>query len=154
MITSEKNEDEILFILQNLRAEDKIEAETVIGKDYIEKTLKRIFEPDIVFFLAKDNNNIPYAMGGYQTTEEKGVVLIWLLSTNDIAHHRHFVLRKIREELKKIEQNNWFIFNYIFEKNYLAKIWLKKFGFSFISDKSFSKGFELFYKKRELKGLE
>jgi len=154
MITSNKDSDDILYILSNLRAEDKLEAKTSIGKNYVDKILENILNSNGTFYLAKDDNNLPYAMGGFEPTEEKGAVVIWLLSTDEIVNHRHFALKKIKEELIKIEKENWFIYNYIFEKNYLAKIWLKKMGFKFIKSKEIPEQFELFYKKRNVKGLE
>ena len=154
MITNEKNKEDILFILQNLRKEDELEARELIGEDYIFKTSETILGGSDKFFLAKDDNNVPYAMGGYNHTEEKGAVSIWLLSTDEIKKHKCFVLRKIKEELNNIEKENWFIFNYIFEKNYLAKNWLKKLGFIFVSNDTVPDGFELFFKKRNVRGLE
>ena len=158
MITNEKNKEDILYILQHLRADDEIEAKTIHGEDYVTKIIETIFDNDDTFFLAKNENNIPYAMGGYVKTEEKGAVVIWLLSTDEIVNHRHFALKKIKEELIKIEKENWFIYNYIFKNNSLAKIWLKKLGFKFISKElapnDIPQDFELFYKKRELRGLQ
>jgi len=154
VITSNKNSDDILYILNNLRFEDKLEAKILVGEDYVNKTLEHILNSDDKFFLAKDKENIPYAMGGISKTEEKGVALIWLLSTDKIVEHRHFALKKIKAELDKVRENNWLIYNFIFKKNYLAKIWLKKFGFAFVELRSIPDEFELFYWKRESRGLE
>ncbi len=153
MITTEKNIDDILYILNNLRTEDKIEAEKISGENFIDKISDTILNSDDKFFLAKDENNIPYAMAGIEKTEEKGAVVIWLLSTPQIIKHRHFALRNIKKELKKIERDNWFIYNFIFEKNYLAKIWLKKLGFDFVKSNQIPENFEMFYKKRQIRGL-
>ena len=153
MIVRDKNKEDILYILNNLRKEDELEAKTAIGADYINKIAENILSTDCSFFLAKDNDNVPYAMGGINKTDEIGVVVVWLLSTDKIIEHRHFALKKIKEEVNKIKKNNWLIYNMIFEKNYLAKIWLKKLGFAFIKSRSIPDEFELFYWKREAKYL-
>lgn len=154
MIVRDKNKEDILYILENLRKEDELETKTLIGEDYKNKILDNILNSGGKFFLAKDNDNVPYAMGGVNTTDEIGAVVVWLLSTDKIVEHRHFALKKIKEEVNKIKKNNWLIYNMIFERNYLAKIWLKKLGFAFIKLRSIPDEFELFYWKRETRGLE
>jgi len=152
-IVNNKNKEDILFILNNLRYVDELEAKTLVGEDYKNKILDSILSSSGKFFLAKDNNNIPYAMGGFSCTEEKGAVIVWLLSTKEIKKHSYFVLKNIKKELEKIRKDNWLIYNYIFIKNYLAKVWLKKFGFAFVELRSIPEEFELFYWKRETRGL-
>ena len=155
MYSKEKNKEDILYILNHLRKEDEYECRRLMGDEYKEKILDSIYCESKYFLLGcKKSDDTPVCMGGCSETNEKGVCVVWLLSTNEIVNYRHCVLRHIKKEMKKYKNEYWLIYNFIFKKNHLAKMWLYKLGFAFMELRNIPAGFELFYWKRKLRGLE
>lgn len=151
----EKNIKDILYILEHLRPEDKEEIEHQIGKDYIWKCLKDIMDSDgnIVMGYTKDGDR-PVLMGGCSNAAD-GVGVVWLLCTEEIYKHPIQVLRNIKKEIELYQKDHIILSNIIYHKNKLAKIWLKKLGFKFDnpSGAKIPDGFEFFYKKKNMRGL-
>lgn len=150
-----KNAKDILYILENLRPEDKEEIKIHFGEDYIQKYLKEIMQYKgrfIMGYTKKDKT--PVCIGGCSQSEN-GIGIVWLLSTNEIKNHQYCILRNIKHEIEQYIKKYWILCNVIFQKNYLAKNWLKKFGFKFENPFGIKTpdGFEFFYKKKEMRGL-
>lgn len=85
MYEKEKNKNDILYILEHLRVEDQHEAETQKGKNFKEIILNEIMNTNTRTYLGcKKSDNTPVCVGGYTDTNEKGVGVVWLLSTPEI----------------------------------------------------------------------
>ena len=158
MLYKKKNKKDVLYILKNLRNEDRLEALTQKGKNYIQELLNDIINTDDYVLIGTDKNNVPVCMGGIAKTNESGVGIVWLLSTPEIINHQISLLKKLSAELKKADEKYWFTFNILYKENELAKKWLSKFGFKFDNPKpiglNIPKNFEFFYRKRETRGLK
>ena len=159
MYCKEKNEKDILYILQNLRPEDKHEAATQHGNNYIEAIMNSIAEGKGYFTIGcSKKNDKPICMGGCFDTEEKGVGVIWLLSTPEIEKYQICLLRNIKELMSDFDKDYWMTYNFIYSENALAKRWLKKMGYSFNLAKpvlaNLPKDFEFFYRLRKIRGLK
>jgi len=156
MYRKEKNIKDVLYILEHLRPEDKHEAIIQKGKNYIWECLKDIMDSDSYFVLGcKKSDDTPVVMGGCAPTNEKGIGIVWLLSTPEIVKHQTCLLRNLKKDIQALGDEYLILFNTIYSENNLAKRWLKKFGFKF--DNPFGAkipdGFELFYKKKDMRGL-
>lgn len=158
MYRKEKNEKDVLYILEHLRDEDRHEAIFQKGKNYIEECLKDIMKNDDYFVLGcKKSDDTPVCMGGCARTTEEGVGAVWLLSTPEIVDYQMCLLRNIKVELEKIDEDFWMTFNILFKENQLAKKWLTKFGFNFNNPHpvglNIPNDFEFFYRTRKVRGL-
>ena len=157
MYRKKKNRKDILYILKNLREEDKHEAITQMGENYIKVCLKNLMKSkDEIIIGCKKSDNTPVCMGGVAKTSEKGVGVVWLLSTPDIVNHQICLLKNLKKEFEKIENEYWLTYNMIYKENSLTKKWLTKFGYKFenIFGLKIPKDFEFFYRKRKLRGLK
>ena len=159
MYRKEKNEKDVLYILENLRPEDKHEAIIQKGKNYIEELLKEIMQCEKHFILGctkKDDK--PICMGGCAPTTEKGVGCVWMLSTPEVINHQICLLRNIKELMNDFDEDYWMTFNFIYSENTLAKKWLKKMGYSFNLARpvltNLPKDFEFFYRLKNQRGLK
>lgn len=156
MYRKEKNEKDVLYILEHLRDEDRHEAITQSGQDFIEKTLKEIMElkGNYVMGCTKADDT-PVCIGGCEPSDVEGIGVVWLLSTPEIANHQMIVLKNIKQELQQYEKQYLILFNTIFVENYMAKKWLSKFGFKFENflNLKIPNDHEFFYKKRNMRGL-
>lgn len=158
MYRKEKNEKDVRYILEHLRDEDRHEAIFQKGENYIEECLKDIMKNDDYFVLGcKKSDDTPVCMGGCARTTEEGVGAVWLLSTPEIVDYQMCLLRNIKVELEKIDEDFWMTFNILFKENQLAKKWLTKFGFNFNNPHpvglNIPNDFEFFYRTRKVRGL-
>lgn len=169
MYRAEANIEDCKYILDNLRAEDKIEVETTLGKDWKELTLQALEKSGFPYLLAKTKeNDTPVLIAGAWPTEKNNpsVATVWLLSTPEIEKHQICFLKEMKKELEEYDKNFGLIYNQIYKTNHIAKKWLKWAGFRFpaeerkktIIDREFlkyntPKDFEFFYREREIQGL-
>lgn len=158
MYRKEKNIKDILYILENLRPEDKHEALIQRGENYIQGIAGDIINnKGFVVIGCSKKDDKPICMGGCTKTEENGVGVVWLLSTPEIENYQICLLRNIKELLKDFDKEYWMTFNMIYSENKLAKKWLKKMGYSFDLAKpvlaNIPKDFEFFYRLRSKRGL-
>lgn len=161
MYRKEKNEKDVLYILEHLRADDLAETKAAYGENYIEENLKVIMETefDVLMGVTK-YGDIPVAIGGawHLEKDEEGVGVVWLLCTDEIVNHKISLLREVKKEFKKYDKQFWFLYNFIHKNNSFAKNWLKWLGFDFSRPKPYGlnvpKDFEFFYRIRPKKGLE
>lgn len=156
------------YILDNLREEDKIEAIQAKGENFKEVIIDEIVSGDQEVVVARTKeNNTPVLMGGcWPIKENPAIGIVWLLSTPEIKKHQVCFLREIRKDFERYDKQFGLTFNYLYNKNFLAKRWLKWLGYRFPSEiekKNFldkgmlntdiPKDFEIFYRERKIKGL-
>lgn len=156
MIKKEKfNEEDVRYVLENLRSEDMKEVLHSHGENYVEKLLNDIMKTNDVNLGVRKKDGLPVCVGGCTDTEEKGVGVVWLLCTPEIVNHQKTLIRHLIANFKKYEKKYWLTFNFIYKENYLAKNWLKKFGYVFVKEgANIPEDFEMFFRKRKLRGLE
>lgn len=154
MIKNIENKKEILFILNNLRQEDKQELKALWGKHWKQFAFESIQDKDglVLYGNNYQGETVPIAMGGIYNLSGKScsVACVWLLSTVFVYNNRHIFMKTIRKEILKASKKYDILYNYIYKSNYEAKTWLKKLGFSFNNPNSIlikpNKGFEFFYR--------
>lgn len=148
MYRKEKNIEDIRYVLDNLRDEDRHEVETLRGENWKEDLLNDLMDESRYghFVLActrKDNapaviggsyenkDYIAYAMGGCFKSEE-GIGIVWLLTTPEALNHQLTLLRNIRKDiLEEFDEKYWLTLNMIWKENHIAKKWLKRLGYRF-----------------------
>lgn len=158
MYEKKKNEKDILYILEHLRAEDEHEAIIQKGENFKEIILQEIMDCKTRTYLGcKKSDDTPVCVGGYTDTQEKGVGIVWLLSTPEIEKNKNCLLRHIIKSFEEIDEKYWLTCNILYSENRFAKKWLKKLGFKFNNPKpdgiNVPDGFEFFYRIRETRGL-
>lgn len=160
---------ELLYILDNLREEDKIECEVLRGPDWKDKLFNDLISSSSKFLLAKTKkDDTPVLIAGAWPTDKNTpqIACVWLLSTPEIENHKICFLKEMKKEIQKYDEKFSLLYNQIYVKNKLAKSWLKWAGFRFpksekklkLLDKEFLKietpeNFEMFYRERPVKGL-
>ena len=156
----EKNEEDVLYILDHLRDEDKAECVAIHGDSYKSEVADSILNTNCNVIIGYDyNNDVPVCMGGvYQMpTDDKGVGIVMMLATDDIVNHQYSLIKGMIRLFKEYDKEYWFLYNMIYKSNNLAKKWLKYIGFKFDIPKPFGvnipEGFEFFYRVKEYKGL-
>ncbi|MDD3238221.1 MAG: hypothetical protein PHV37_09020 [Candidatus Gastranaerophilales bacterium] len=162
-----KTKKKIEYILDNLRPEDLHEVIESRGVDFKQNFLKELFERKDYFVIGcTKNQNIPAVMGGIVDMGQ-GIGVVWMLSTPEITKHQICLLKNLKLEINKFDQKYWLTYNFMHKENYIAKNWLKKFGYRFPSseinktviDKNILKSvnvpenYEIFYRLRETRGL-
>lgn len=161
MYRKEKNEKDVLYILDHLRADDVEECKVTHGENWKEKTLEDIMKTDfdVLMGVTKDGD-VPVVIGGawHLERDEDGVGIVWMLCTDEVVNHKVCLLRELKKEFKKYDEKFWFLYNMIYYKNDFAKNWLKWLGFNFNRPKpigaNIPENFEFFYRIRPKKGLE
>lgn len=143
---------DILYILNNLREEDKIELCLYSGKNWKNKTVQRLKKSKVI--ILKDSEGIPFAMGGIEGKND--IACVWLLTTKKVVENKIQLIKTIKEQLYLNSQKYSIYFNYICKSNNLAKNWLLKLGFNFDNPKPHNlyvkEGFEFFYRVNKRKG--
>lgn len=158
MYEKEKNEKDILYILEHLRPADEHEARVQKGENFKEIILNEIMNINTRTWLGcKKSDDTPVCVGGYTDTQENGVGVVWLLSTPEIEKNKHCLFRHVIKAFKEIDNKYWFTCNILYSENKFAKQWLRKIGYKFNNLKpdglDIPDGFEFFYRVRETKGL-
>jgi hypothetical protein len=160
MYRANKTEKDVSYILDNLRIEDLEELKALWGENWKEQTLKNIMETEFSVMLGKTKDkDVPVVMGGVWRTDpnDEGVGCIWMLGTDNIEKHQICLLRELRKEIEKFDQEYWITYNIIYKENFKAKNWLQWLGFKFDNPKpegiEVPEGFEFFYRLRPVKGL-
>jgi len=163
MYRKQKNEKDVLYILDHLREFDKKEVQAVHGDEWREKVFEQIMQTDFdVLMGINSEGDVPVCMGGacHLEKDEPGVGVVWLLCTDDISNHPIVLLRELKKEFKKYDEQFWFLYNFMLAEDKQAKGWLKWMGFDFSMPRPknlepvMPKGFEFFYRIRKPKGLE
>lgn len=160
MIRANKTNKDVEYILDNLREEDLLEVKTLWGDNWREEVLKRIMNVDfyVMLGITKDDKT-PVCMGGIEHSykDGEGIGCAWFLCTDEIKNHKIQILRELQKEVEKADEKFYLTYNIIYEKNYLAKRWLKWLGYKFDNPKPegvyVPEGFEFFYRVRPVKGV-
>ena len=161
MYRKEKNEKDVRYILDNLRADDLEEVKAVHGENWKEAVFESIMKTDfdVLMGINKDGD-VPVCMGGawHIARDQKGVGVVWMLCTDDVVNHKHCLLRELKKEFRKYDQKFWYLYNFIYCKNEFAKKWLMWIGFKFDNPRpiglNIPKEFEYFYRIKKIRGLE
>lgn len=148
------SQDDIKYVLNNLRVEDKEEVYFLLGDDWYNQIIFDLADKQVqVIYGYDDNKNkVPIAIGGFDTVfpEIPEMACVWLLSTSLILKNKRIFFNELRIRFSIAEQKYKIMYNYIYSLNFSAKAWLKKFGFCF--DNPYPMGlemkenFEFFYK--------
>ncbi len=154
MIKECSEKSEIIFVLENLRKEDKEELVALYGDDWKIKTLNDLENKKFLVLYGKDNysNIVPIAIGGFYEcfNGDKSIACAWLLSSSYIKINKSIFLKEFKNQLLFAEEKYEIMFNFIHRTNFNAKKWLAKFGFKFDNPKPknipVQDGFEFFYK--------
>ncbi|MBQ8476101.1 DUF2833 domain-containing protein [bacterium] len=158
MQRKQKNARDVKYILKHLRAIDIEEIKAIHGENWFNIVYKSIMETDFEVLIGKKGNK-PVCMGGAWAIDKntKDVGVVWFLTTPEIQKHKVQILREFKKEIKKYDKKYWLLYNFIHEKNYSAKSWLKWLGFKFENPKPFGikmpEGFEFFYRVKIIEGL-
>ena len=151
MIKTDKNIEDVLFVLNNLRKEDLLELKALFGEDWYTKTLKSVQNVDYMILLGKDDNAniVPIAVGGFSDLkqEKAKMACVWLISSVYIKFNKKLLFKAIQEQIKIASKQYQMLCNYIFTSNFEAKKWLQSMGFIF-QEKN-KDNFEFFYKITE-----
>lgn len=161
MYRTDKNIDDVNYIINNLRLEDKEEISCLLGENWKQKAFDSIYNTDFHILIGKTKRgDVPVLMGGAWETDPikaSGVACVWLLSTDEIKNYQICFLREMMKEFKKYDEKYWLTYNIIHKNNHMAKKWLKRFGFKFdiktLDGAELPKDFEFFYRIRPVKGL-
>ena len=154
MIKKYIDESEIIFILENLREEDKQELIALYGDNWFYRTLQDLKYRKFYILYGYDYelNVVPIAMGGFCECFEsdKSVVCCWLLSSVYIYKNKILFFKSLKEQMKDAENKYKIMYNFIHKTNFSAKKWLKNLGFKFDNPNpkniTVKDGFEFFYK--------
>lgn len=160
MYRKAKNEKDVLYILEHLRADDLAEVKAIHGEDYKEKVLTDIMKTDFdVLMGVTKNGDIPVCMGGawQLDNDAPGIGVVWMLCTDEVVKHKIRLLKELKKEFREYDKKFWFLYNLIYYKNDFAKNWLSWLGFKFDNPKprgmKIPKEFEFFYRIRKRRGL-
>ena len=160
MYRKAKNEKDVLYILEHLRADDLEEVKAVHGDKWKENVFNDIMKTDfdVLMGITKDGD-IPVCMGGawHLDKDAPGIGVVWLLCTDEIVKHKICLLKELKKEFREYDKKFWFLYNFIYFKNDFAKNWLSWIGFKFDKPKPYGmnipKEFEFFYRIRKRRGL-
>lgn len=149
MYRTNKNSEDVKYILDNLREEDLEELLALWGASWREETLRNIMDTDFEVLLGKTKKGKkPVVMGGVWEVSE-GIGCAWLLSTPEVKNHRHCLLRELKRDVEKSKKKFKLIYNFIYKRNFEAKKWLRWLGFRFDNPHpkgvNVPEGFEYFY---------
>ena len=62
----------------------------------------------------RKSDDLPICIGGFTDTQEKGVGVVWLLSTPEIENNKTCLLRHIVGAFEEIDAKYWFTCNILF----------------------------------------
>ena len=157
MLKKCSNDWEYIFILDNIRDEDKNELYALYGNNWYIETKKMLANKDFLIMYGKDisGNIVPIALGGFYELYENdtSIAAVWLLSSIYVLNNKTLFFKDIVPLIKSKEKKYKIMYNYIYNSNHRAKGWLKKLGFKFDNPKpknmEIREGFEFFYKINE-----
>jgi len=137
------NKKNLKAFLDDLRKEDKKELEIFFKTNTLEDFFSLCFKNKKTTYFLENKNNIPVALGGVVSKENKG--LIWLLCTNEAKYHKKELYGIIKTKISDFKKEYPYLYNYIYKTNFKALLWLKKLGFKY---KKVNENFKYFYFER------
>lgn len=145
---SKNNLNHLNLILDNLREEDLEEVIAVYGNRWREKVFISTINTDFITLL---KDEMPIAIGGFvPNSEDSKIACVWLLCTKAVTFNKYSLLKELKTQLSKAENEFDIMYNFIYKSNFGAIPWIKKLGFKF--DNPYPKGlfrgtdFIFFYK--------
>lgn len=167
MYRVEPVKEDIEYILDNLRDEDRIEMEADRGSNWREEVLKRTLELEDVTMVHYEDKPIimygvipqelPAACVGGSLNKDRSIEYagaVWLLATKEIIKNQVQFFRECRKELKRWDKEYKWLYNYVHNGNSQAIKWLKWLGFKFDCPRPLGhwrRNFQYFYKICEVK---
>jgi hypothetical protein len=157
MLNEKSKKTEILYILNNLRKEDRLELYSLFGKNWKEETINNLKNKkvNILYGYDKVGDKKPIAMGGFDVVGgiDSRIACVWLLSTPFVSKNQFLFFKELKHQFRKAETRYDIMYNFIYKSNKTAKSWLGHFGFKFDNPKGifFKENFEFFYKVIERK---
>lgn len=157
MIKKMTDENEIFFVLDNLRKEDKEELQALYGDNWYSSTLVDIKDKEVLVLYGnvEKKNNVPIAIGGFSTLFEESteIACVWMLASKYIRKNGVLFLKELKNQIEIAEKKYKIMYNFIYKSNKSAKKWLKKVGFKFDNPNpermKVRTNFEFFYKVTE-----
>ncbi len=147
------NKKDVLFILQNLREEDIEELKISHGNNYIQAEMNSIFNDCEAMLAVDEKTEKPIFIYGVSPLPDGKEAIIFMLSTPEIVKYTRSFFIEMTKELEEYDKRFFYLSNIIYEKNFLAKKWLKKAGFKFDNPKlcfcQVPDKFEYFYRLRK-----
>lgn len=156
MKTDNKNKQQnVKYILDNLRKEDEKELKASHGYKWKEKVFKNIIACTDINIAVSQTTNKPVLMWGIceelvkpktlgsAFDDYKKIGIIWLLSTPEIQDKSICFLKNAKKQIKIYEKNFDFMCNKVHIENKTAINWLKWLGFKI---EPFTEKFMFFYK--------
>ncbi len=145
---------EYIFVLDNIRKEDKSELTALFGSKWYQKTVDILKDKKflVLYGMDFDNSTVPVAIGGFYPVREEypSIANVWLLTTKYIHKNKITLLKELKQQFKENDKKYQIMYNFICKYNYGAKFWLKKFGFKFDNPSPqnmlLPKEYEFFYK--------
>ena len=129
MLKTDKNINDLTYIINNLREEDSEEAKAAYGGDWAKILIEKTAKTD---FLILTKNSIPFAAGGFVINPyNHKIACVWLLCTNEAKKHKLRLLKELKSQLKKTTSEFDILYNFIYKSNFKSKKWIEKLGFKF-----------------------
>lgn len=65
------------------------------------------------------DGDVPVCMGGvwHLETDEPGVGVVWMLCTDDVSNHPITLLRELKKEFKKYDEEYWLLYNFMLSED-------------------------------------
>ncbi len=154
MIKNIESKNEIMFILNNIRQEDKRELKALWGKYWKRLTFESIQDKNGLVLYGKnyEGDTVPIAIGGFYDLSDEtcSIACVWLLSSVFVYNNKHLFMKTLKNQILAASKKYSILYNYIYEANHDAKTWLSKLGFCFDNPNPIlitpNNGFQFFYK--------
>ncbi len=154
MLKECSSEKEYIFVLDNIRWEDKSELIALFGDEWYQKTVEVLKDKKFLVLYGLDfqNKTVPVAIGGFCSVKNANpsIANVWLLTTQYINKNKILLSKVLKQQFAENDKKYQIMYNCIYKYNHNAKFWLKKFGFNFDNplpeNMSLPKEHEFFYK--------
>ncbi len=137
----EISKNNLEIFISNLRKQDREELLYFLGKNYKTKLINTILENKKNTYLLS-YKSLPSCIGGIYY--DKLGAQLWLLCAEN--YDKKYLLSYVKEKILKFQNENIFLYNYIYKSNFKFLNFLKKLNFE-VSDLK-NPNIKLFYYKR------
>lgn len=120
--------EDIDFVIANIRDADKREIEDASGLNY-KDSLRRIYAMNENAWTGLVDGEIVAIFGVQMASYLTGNGIPWMISTKGIEKHALVFTRHCKPVFKKMTSHCKQLFNFVDDRNELAKMWLKWLGF-------------------------
>ncbi len=160
MYKTKASANDIKYILDNLRAEDREELEAAHGKSWNPIVFEKIIDCEDVNIGISEKTKNPVLMWGvvpeelparclcsdfFDGRKKEYIGCIWLLSTNEIEQNYICFLKNAKKQMQIYEKEYKILCNQVHKANKGAINWLKWLGLKF---KPYTEDFMFFYKEK------